>query len=393
MATVVPYTWTQGRIVQPWADPAPSPGQWWPNPRDASYIAGVTAVYLAVPFWLAMDFTQSMGKTLVLLSAPTDDGQRGRLRVYRGDGTYEPATLTDYTEPESNDVSGAAIGCRGSSEVDVFYIHGGSLKHRRSSDGGVTFGSATSHSLTGTGAVAFTPAQSTYPAGSTNGAFVEAEGVCGGYVHFDYLPGNALAMVIHGRLAGAVSDDPHIVRADWDGSDWTFGTIAKLTGALTATDVFGLRTGDVMLTSGQVIQKLANAGTFTLGITGNVSGAGVSETINQRIGFGGTGDVGADSDGSGTFYYRRLLASSLNSARTQWTLTGTAANTSAEKLKSWRQQFVKSPNPDANFGCRRVKARFRSDRRWEVLYLNRDQKPEIVRFKSISAAVAPLAWY
>ena len=397
MSTVIPYTWTWGRQVLAWGSPAPTPGQWYLNTNDPSYSPGVTAVYLAVPFWLALDFSYSKDRNLlVLLSAPTDDGQRGRLRLYRGNSTAEPATLTEYTDLETNDVSGAALGVRGSGEVDVFYMHGGTLKHRLSKDGGETFGTATSHTLTGAGGVAFTPKEAAQPASAPNGFFCEAE-TLGGYVHFDYLAGGGIALIIHGRLTGGGGDESHIVKADWNAatSTWAFQSIGLLIGS-TPSDVFPLRNGDLLLSNAQKVKALTNAGTFSLGYTvaliGGARPFGVSETMNQLLTCAGVGDRVADSDGSGPFYYRRMVSYALNSTQTAYAVTGSAAfPSSTERWKSWRATYSRVGTTD--FGCRAGKFRLRSDRRWELIYLNRNQQPEIIRFPLVTYPVTPLAWY
>lgn len=391
MPTVISYTWSQGRQLLAWGSPTPTPGRWYLDAGDPSWVNGVTAVWKAVPFWLALDFCHAKnGNLLALLSAPTDDGQRGRLQVYRGDGTYEPVTLTDYTELESSNVSGAEIGVRSSGEIDVFYVHGNTLKHRVSEDAGVTFSSATSFSLASSGALAFTPAAATYA--YTSGGPMEAD-ILGGYVHWDYLRTGGLAMIVHGRLAGAVTDVAHVVRAELNGSTWSFGPISLFSPGTGASNVFALRSGDFLTSTGRQI-NLQMTGSHTARLTSSVLGFGLDETHNLRLGRGGVGDDGSgNSDASGPFTPYRLLASALNAARTQWALTGqAAAPISSETIKGWRLAEGAGASPQ-NHRCRAFKARLRRDRRWELIYLNRSQQPELIRFKALTAAVTPLAWY
>jgi len=385
--TTIPYTWTQGRQVLAWGSPVPTPGNWYLDTNDPSYSVGVTTVYRAFPWWLALDFAYTSRRLLVLMSAPTDDGQRGRLRVYRQGEDNPPATLTDYTELESNNVSGAAIGVRGSGEVDVFYIHAGALKHRLSQDDGITFGSATTLSL-----ASFTPNAATAAAAASQS--VEAQ-VRGGFVDFDYLTNGGLALLVTGRLTGAVDgDQPHLVRGEWDAATdrWVFGAPGKMTSVAGYTSFpYQVQAapdgGAWILNTGLRVRNLTWSGTFSYAAGSGGGPGAVADTAGQLLSF-----AGLESFPPGVlpnYKLRRLVSYRWDATNSRWALAGQAAN--AERFEVWSLAYKQGS--DAFLTTRALQFRYRENRTWEHLFLARGEVPTIVRFPAgIPITASPLVW-
>lgn len=392
MAITVPYTWTPARIQQAWADPTPA-GLWYIDYVDPSYVAGVTIVYRALPYWGALDFGYTKDrKLLILMAGPHDNGLSAVLRVYRFDGDPTAPTSAGYAEIEASGVSGAAMIVRGSSQVDVFYTLGGVLKHSLSEDGGETFSAGATVSLTSSGGTAFVPSQAAYVGGSST-IFVSAH-ARGGFVAAEKLAGGAVALIVAGRLSGGFADDNFIVKGDWDGSAWDFGSIARIDSSPTTGVVSGfqaLRGGDCLLLGwGKQVCALQRTGAFTLknSISGVGTGAGgFDEATNQYMFWSSLS--GTSVDGSGRYgnlrpESRRYVASSAS-----WSFGGTAS----VSLKEWAQNvpLTTSPSFQTTLKSPCGKARLNRDRRWEVLYMGRDELPTLTRYSVIPANCAGLA--
>ncbi|MGV3719304.1 MAG: hypothetical protein ACO1SX_00220 [Actinomycetota bacterium] len=384
MGTVVPYSWVNTKQVLAGTSP-PATGLWW---RDFDNVddTGGNSAWFPVPLWTALDFAYlDGGQLLVLVAGPHDLGLRSVLRVYRFSGSPDAQTSLGYAELESSEVSGAALGIR-AGIVEVFYTQNQILKRKESRDGGETFGSADTYSLASSGAAAFTPSQSEWAVGDGQ---MEAS-ARGGFVAFDYLPGGSLAMVLAGRLAGAGSDDNHLVKANRDGSGWSFGSIAKIDASSTlnlVTCIQTLRVGDPLLgTWGKRVTKLTDAGTFTL-----VNGVAYQfrnlswfdEPTNQMLIMEHKAASGQDAGGRYSWFSTK--SERFTPSTSTWVLGGESSFDAGEWLEGWLTVQTNGPII-TRFKSSAGKVRRRGDGRWEFLYLNRDEQPELVR-----AAKAPMA--
>lgn len=397
-----PYTWTPARVQSPWADPAPA-GLWWTDFTDGAYVAGVTMVRRALPYWGALDFGYTRDrKLLMLVAGPHDNGLSAVLRVYRFDGDPNALTSAGYAEVEPSGVSGAAMLVRGSTEVDVFYTKAGVLYHSLSDDGGETFAPPVSISLTSSAAAAFTPATAAYVGGSS--AVDTAAHARGGFVAVEKLTGGGMALLAHGRLAGAGTDETHIVRADWDGAAWSFGSIARVqVGGASQGTISGLqalRNGDcVWFPAARQFTKLQRDGTYT--VRNNAAGTptvgsnaqtGLDESLNQYMRW--MHNPGFFTDGSGEygnllpFGYRYVVATPVWDLIGATSLALTNARVAAgEALQEWvatlplSAAFPNSTLVKSSAG----KARVNRDRRWEVLFMSRDELPTLARYALMPA--------
>lgn len=373
MAQTVPFSWTQGREVVAWSNPAPA-GYWYLDATDPDYALGVQAVYRAVPFWATLDYEYlPTGGAVVVLAAPTDDGQRARLQVWRF-ADSEDAAAAFVTEIEASDVSGASLGER-NGVLDLWYVHDGTLKYRESTDQGDTWSAAQSVAILSVAGNPWAPAESSWSSGGYDSAWP---------LDHVYDRDGSVILGINGAVSAEILLGDFICRAERnaDGDGWEYGRAANIT-EVSIGNLQPCRSGGAwVLPAGRRIGRLEMNGTYQLHGSTAVTTQRRRGWIDERLGMMLTHRAFVGFSG-----YRKTAWSCFlpNSAGNGWGLPAEATSSEVSpQLDAF--ELVQQTSGGlvlARFHTSGFSWRVRRDGSWEVLYLDPDQVPTIKRCKQM----------